>query len=286
MYTLIDTPGFDDSSMDDMDILKIITSYCCQHSTQPIDGILYLHRITDLKFSGRDMLKLRLLQALCGNEFYPHLTIVSTMWNRIPNEEVRSQCKKRLTELMTSPRHWGGMIGSTNSEGANHFPFLGDQESGLAIMRHVNMVGHPKYPPRFLQELLSGRLFDETEAASIVLMERRKREEKMRQEIEEERLELETEMREVQAERLKQMKKQPQTPTDQFPRPHRSDTFPHREYEQRSPDSGRHGEVFREEQASSGRSRRDRHLNDRRGNHEGGIKLSVPGLNIHISRKR
>lgn len=90
MYTLIDTPGFDDSSKDDMDVLRNITSYCCQPSQKPIAGVLYLHRTTDLKFSGREMPKLRLLQALCGQDFYPHITIVSKMWNRVPNDEVWS----------------------------------------------------------------------------------------------------------------------------------------------------------------------------------------------------
>lgn len=271
-----------------MEILGKLAQFCCQPEHQALDGILYFHRITDLKFSGRDMVKLRLLQALCGPDFYPHLTIVSTMWDRIPNEDVEMQCQERVVQLRTSPRHWADII----SKGAHHFPFRGDQASGLAIMQHVHQTGHGNQLPRFFQELGAGRPLEATDAASVVLLERRKREEKMRQEVEEERLELEAETRQVQtARRQRRIQDRPVPqgpgPTKPFSPPHRSNTYPYGERAPRSPEPGRRRRdvVVWEEEASSGRSGRDRHADDERRERHDRSGLSF-GINIHISKNR
>lgn len=169
---------------------------------------------------------------------------------------------------MSSPRHWGGIIGSPSRQGASHVPFLGGRELGLAIVRHVNKARHPSQAPRFVQELRSGRSLEKTEATGTLLVQRRRHEEKMRQETEEQRLGLEAETR--RADKLKQV-----TPVA------RSHHFSRRDNRARSRDHDWHRGSIRERQASSGRQ-------DHRGRSGSGAgpDFSIAGFDINISRKR
>lgn len=273
-----------------MEILRTITDHCFRSPQQPIDGILYLHRITDLRFSGKDMLRLHLLQALCGPDFYPHITIVSTMWNRIPNDGVKNECDRRLTELLDSPRHWGGLMGSLSGKGGNHFAFLGDRESALAVMSHVREAGHHKISPQIVQELDSGTPLEKTAAAEIIVRERRKREEKMRQNIEEEKAELEAETRE--AERLREMQKRPRPATGRSLKAlaSRCHKFPRRDSETRAPDLEHHEDLAQEARPTPGRcdkhEQHDRHVTHFHGRRGSEVNISALGLNFNFNISR
>lgn len=278
--------------MDDLEILRKIIEYCSGPLAGKIDCVLYLHRITDQKFSGKDMVRLRLLQALCGQEFYPHITIVTTMWNKIPNTEVEEQCKQRLGQLMASPRHWNEILGGLKNPTVNHFAFMGNPESGLDILRHVSKIGHPGQPPRFIQEIHRGQLLEQTEAVAILLRERRKREDKMRQEMEEEAQEMEAEKREAAELRYMQNRPQSKTTDNVFLKPSRSNTFPSGESRPSSFDLGyRRGSVATKQSASG---KDDRHNEyDRREKHRSRDDKSSRGfsamgynININISKQR
>ena len=82
-----DTPGFDDSTKSDTDVLKNIITWL--GSMQQIDiklsGIIYLHRITDDRVGGMSRRNLRMLQNLVGADKMANVLLVSTRW-----EEVRA----------------------------------------------------------------------------------------------------------------------------------------------------------------------------------------------------
>jgi len=80
-YILIDTPGFNDQNRDDVEIFQEIlqwfvtmTPYC------DLAGILYVHDITHKRFDHAANLNLRMLETLCGEQFYKNVTIITTMW--------------------------------------------------------------------------------------------------------------------------------------------------------------------------------------------------------------
>ncbi|RYP67361.1 hypothetical protein DL769_005791 [Monosporascus sp. CRB-8-3] len=191
--TLIDTPGFDDTTRDYMEILATIASYLDHAQLPPISGVIYLHRITDKKLTGTSRLNLEILKALCGERFYTHVVLSTTMWGRIPNETVHAECGQRVTELLGSPSHWGDMA----SKGSKHIRFMGNRDSGMKILHHILSLPHA--PPTELElELRAKKDLQNTKAGGVILEERRRREQLRLDELQAMREEEEERLREEQ----------------------------------------------------------------------------------------
>ncbi|KAI6165663.1 P-loop containing nucleoside triphosphate hydrolase protein [Pisolithus thermaeus] len=74
---LLDTPGFDDTSMTDTDVLRIISAYLVAMNKQGarLVGVIYMQRISDLKIGGSARRDLRMFQELCGEEAYENVIV-------------------------------------------------------------------------------------------------------------------------------------------------------------------------------------------------------------------
>jgi hypothetical protein len=82
---LVDTPGFDDTDRIDTEILTLIAD-CFQGSYEDrvfLSGIIYLHRISDVRMSGSSTKNLRLFRKLCGSDNMTSVTLVTTMWDKV-----------------------------------------------------------------------------------------------------------------------------------------------------------------------------------------------------------
>jgi len=108
-YILIDTPGFDDEERDDVEIFQEIlnwfttmTPYC------DLAGILYVHDITHRRFNGSAKLNLEMLQALCGEQFYKNITIITTMWGENMHSTATQNAEKRQQEF--KEKKWKKLI--------------------------------------------------------------------------------------------------------------------------------------------------------------------------------
>lgn len=86
--TLVDTPGFDDTSKSDSDVLSILCDYFREEfaKRRTLHGVLYFHRITDNRMSGSGLRSLRLFQNLCGTSALKNCVVVTNMWNQIQPE--------------------------------------------------------------------------------------------------------------------------------------------------------------------------------------------------------
>ncbi|KPA36482.1 histidine phosphotranseferase [Fusarium langsethiae] len=182
IFTLIDTPGFNDTTKDNMEILRTVTDYLDTCSEYPLTGIIYLHRITDTRVCGADFLNLQMLKALAGQHFYSRVVVTSTMWDTIPNEELDQACQRRETALKNSEKYWRDMI----EGGCKYFRFRGDQESGLQILRHF-LSSQSREPPAIIAQLNERRPFEKTDAGYILVEDRRRREHARLKELEEAR---------------------------------------------------------------------------------------------------
>ena len=82
-----DTPGFDDSSRADTDVLRNIVTWlgAMRENRLKLSGIIYLHRISDTRVGGTACRNLRMLQNLVGPDNMSNVLLVSTRW-----EEVRT----------------------------------------------------------------------------------------------------------------------------------------------------------------------------------------------------
>lgn len=98
---LIDTPGFDDTNVSDADVLKDIAAYlrvmlvkdpCNRHFTHiksryeegyKLSGIIYLHRISDVRVGGIARKNFSMFRKLCGDETLKNVIIATTRWDSV-----------------------------------------------------------------------------------------------------------------------------------------------------------------------------------------------------------
>ncbi|KAG8785819.1 hypothetical protein FRC19_006477 [Serendipita sp. 401] len=105
-FALIDTPGFNDTTRSDYEILGEIAAFltAAQKGRYRLDKLLYLHRISDNRMAGTPLRNLELFASVCGNVAMPNVTIVTTMWNlvtpQIGEERVRQLRESFWTQMI------------------------------------------------------------------------------------------------------------------------------------------------------------------------------------------
>ncbi|KAG8220498.1 P-loop containing nucleoside triphosphate hydrolase protein [Butyriboletus roseoflavus] len=131
---LVDTPGFDDTHLSDTQILRILANWLknTYQNNIKLAGLLYLHRISDVRLAGTPLRNLGVFQNLCGTENLKNVVIVTTMWDEVEDQSVGS---KREEELLSS--FWKGMI----DLGSRTCRFQGTRESAWEIIDHLDLEG-------------------------------------------------------------------------------------------------------------------------------------------------
>lgn len=88
---LIDTPGFDDDSRTDVQILEDIAKWMAQQGymkrSDQLDGLVMLHPVTVHRLGGHERRRTKLLQNLLGENAFKRIIIATTMWERIKDED-------------------------------------------------------------------------------------------------------------------------------------------------------------------------------------------------------
>lgn len=200
--SLIDTPGFNDLRMSDMDVLQSILTFLDQASVkQKIVAVLYLHRIVDKKITGSSEMNLRMLQAICGEHFFQNVGLVTSMWASI-SADGQIAAAEREQELNSAD---GGFWGDMCRKGAKYERWDEKVGNHFTPARQIVERWVEAYRIRpttaklqVLLELEKGLATEETTAGKILTVEIRKRQEKelrRLQEEEEERRLLEEETR-------------------------------------------------------------------------------------------
>jgi len=105
---MIDTPGFDDSDKTDTQVLREIAAWLSDSYQHKIllHGIIYLHRISDVRMQGSARQNLMTFQQLCGTDALRKVILASTMWDITPSEDAI----RREAELKETPAFWGWML--------------------------------------------------------------------------------------------------------------------------------------------------------------------------------
>jgi len=161
--TLVDCPGFDNNDIADITILEQLVEFLKEMAETGegtyLTGILYLHRITDVRMTSSAAKNIQLLQALCGDEFLSKVTFVTTMWDDVQlnvgeSREYELQNEywaEFLSRSARLARYWGRRE-DTDYIIAN---YLGDDPS-LAV--RPNLENQMLRESRALQESDAGRL--------------------------------------------------------------------------------------------------------------------------------
>jgi hypothetical protein len=119
---LIDTPGFDDTTRSDSEVLKDIAYFLANlyYKSKKLSGLIYLHRIIDPKMGGSAVKNLNIFQKMCGQTAFPSIMLVSNMWEELrPENGGTSVGERREAELLSNDSFWGTM-----------------QKGGSRVMRH------------------------------------------------------------------------------------------------------------------------------------------------------
>jgi hypothetical protein len=87
-FVLVDTPGFDDGAKSDAKVLECIADWLklTYRKGICISGIVYLHRINDIRLDTGVQNTLTLFQRICGGFVFNRINLVTTMWNELPLE--------------------------------------------------------------------------------------------------------------------------------------------------------------------------------------------------------
>ena len=122
---LIDTPGFDDSTRTDSDILTEISRILAAQyqAGVTLKGVIYLHRITDVRYQGSSVKTLNIFKKICGDLALKNVLLVTTRWNEV-DEAVGASREKELRESF-----WAYML----SKESTMTRFYGTRDSATAI---------------------------------------------------------------------------------------------------------------------------------------------------------
>jgi hypothetical protein len=129
---LIDTPGFDDTSRSDTEILKEIAFFLAAIYSKKVRlaGIVYLHRITDPRMQGSALKNLHMFQKLCGDRGLSSVVLATTMWKGLEATEEGRRVGQQRSEDLRKPEFWGVMI----QRGSRVVKHDGSPESAKSIV--------------------------------------------------------------------------------------------------------------------------------------------------------
>ena len=122
---LIDTPGFDDSARTDSNILTEISRLLSAQYEAGVSlrGVIYLHRITDIRYAGSSVKTLEIFKKICGKIALKNVLLVSTRWNEV--DESLGACR----EQQLRDNFWAYML----CNGSTMARFYGTKESAIGI---------------------------------------------------------------------------------------------------------------------------------------------------------
>jgi hypothetical protein len=127
----VDTPGFDDNHRSETEILRELANSlnAAYKSNIRLTGIVYLHRISDVRVGVSDARNMRLFMKLCGDESLTSVVLATTMWDCVPVESGVD----RERDLQVNEGSWRTMI----LHGSHMFRHNARRESAAQIINYL-----------------------------------------------------------------------------------------------------------------------------------------------------
>lgn len=181
--TLIDTPGFNDTTRGETEVLREIADWLDITYRNPprikLSGIVYMQALDDRRIYGSTLRNLKMFRQLCGDEPLKNVIFTTTGWGLAGKSDQLGRAVDKEAQLCSDPLFWEPMI----RRGAQTARFEDSRQSALELIKRLV----PK-PPVILQiqhELVdeSKNLID-TSAGSTVNEEIKKLEAKYKAQLE------------------------------------------------------------------------------------------------------
>ncbi|KAI1490113.1 P-loop containing nucleoside triphosphate hydrolase protein [Biscogniauxia mediterranea] len=190
---LIDSPGFDDTELQDTDILKNIANYLQQLNDKSLKltGLLYFHNISHVRMGQSAARNIRMFRALVGDGNMHNVVLVSTRWDLVKDEK-EATIKQRITELESDEGFWGAMM----KAGARHDILKDVDADGMRIISRL-MEKEP-VEVKMQSELRDGVPLSDTKAGKTLHDDLKKMEGKYKKEMEDLKEQLNQAIREKQ----------------------------------------------------------------------------------------
>ncbi|KAK7462165.1 hypothetical protein VKT23_007768 [Stygiomarasmius scandens] len=104
---IVDTPGFDDTHAEDVEILRRIATWLekSYRKQMVLGGVIYLHDISQDRFTGTARRNLTMFNHLCGDASLKKVILVTTKWEKFHHIQ---HAERRETELKEI--HWKYMM--------------------------------------------------------------------------------------------------------------------------------------------------------------------------------
>jgi hypothetical protein len=162
-FSIIDTPGFNDTYRTDNDVLKELADWLLESYRDgvKISGIVYLHRISAPRMEGSALRNLRIFRKPCGDEFMENVVLGTTFWDVVDEETGAA----REDELLQTD----GFFKDMNERGCDVVRISDDRNTCLELLSRF--AAKPPTVMRIQQELFEGKSLAETAAASAVSQE-------------------------------------------------------------------------------------------------------------------
>ena len=166
---LIDTPGLDDSRLSDAEVLTRIAYFLMDllHKGLQIHGVIFIHRITDVRLSGSSVKTAEIIKLICGEHFRGTVAFVTSMWDLVVDTDAAI---RREHELLRHPQFWGSMCPVSNRRA-----FRIHGKSDLPAQKVISWCfdsGKVSLddPPmlQLVKELRSGQLVSATDAGQFI----------------------------------------------------------------------------------------------------------------------
>jgi len=107
-YVLVDTPGFDDQTMSNNDVIKMLLEWLesSYREGQRLNGIIYIHNITKPRMQGSAYQNIRMFRNLCGDDALGNVILATSFWDQVEP----TLGERREQELVDSKDFWANMV--------------------------------------------------------------------------------------------------------------------------------------------------------------------------------
>jgi len=173
---LIDTPGFNDTLLDDADILKSISAFLATvyEGEVKLAGVIYFHRISEERWRRSDTRSFRRLEHICGETTLRNVVLTTNMWGNVTKEVGAMREQQLATEFVKPALDKGAQL-------RRHYDTT---ESAHQIIRAI--LDNHRVPLQVQRELVDERReFDRTTVGEGINQEVDESTKKLAREVEE-----------------------------------------------------------------------------------------------------